>query len=279
MPAFYISSRNAVYCIILIATFAHCKKDTNRPPVSPNDIVEQNPPVLLNVSKQVNEPFGGYYIGLPEHYTETTKAYPTIIFLHGLGQTGNGTSDLHYITNDGIGKVLLDKKLPGNFYVNEKYYSFIVVSPQYSRMPTVEEVNALIDYVEATYRVDKKRLYLSGLSLGARITTLVAASSPERFAAIVPIAGVATNEGFTERCQSIATHQLPVWGLHNVDDPLADIGVFRRFITKINEFSPAIPPRSTIFNVYGHDAWTTALNPQYQEDGLNIYEWMLQYTR
>lgn len=279
MPAFIRLSRHALYGIAVMLLFTQCRKNVYNELVAPNDIVEQNAPALLNVSLRVNDSFGGYCIGLPEHYTQTTKTYPTIIFLHGLGQTGDGGADLQYITNDGIGKVLLEKKMPGSFFVNGKYYSFIVVSPQFSRPPSVEEVSGFIDYVEQTYRVNKQQLYLSGLSLGARITTLVAAAMPERFAAVVPISGVAPNQGFDQRCESIASRSLPVWGLHNADDPLSDVNVFRRFITEINDFDPGVPARSTIFDVYGHDAWTKALDPAYKENDQNIYEWMLQYSR
>jgi hypothetical protein len=82
-----------------------------------------------------------------------------------------------------------------------------------------------------------------------------------------------------ERCRSIAEANLPVWELHNADDPLANVSDAQRFISYISGFNPITPPRFTVFNAYGHDAWTTALDPGYKEDGMNIYEWMLQYTR
>jgi hypothetical protein len=90
---------------------------------------------------------------------------------------------------------------------------------------------------------------------------------------------VANNQGMEERCRIIAESNLPVWELHNSDDPMADVADARRFIAYISGFQPAILPRFTVFDVYGHDAWTTALDPEYQEDGMNIYEWMLQYER
>jgi hypothetical protein len=40
-----------------------------------------------------------------------------------------------------------------------------------------------------------------------------------------------------------------------------------------------IPARLTIFQAGGHDAWTTATDPDYRERGKNIYEWMLASTR
>jgi hypothetical protein len=37
--------------------------------------------------------------------------------------------------------------------------------------------------------------------------------------------------------------------------------------------------KKTIFLVNGHDAWTTTYDPSYKENGLNVYEWMLQFSR
>jgi len=42
---------------------------------------------------------------------------------------------------------------------------------------------------------------------------------------------------------------------------------------------PSPLAKKTIFPVQGHDAWTTTYNPDFRENGLNIYEWMLQYQR
>lgn len=235
--------------------------------------------IFVPVKTRVNPAFGGYYIALPPAYYLGDTTFPLLVFLHGLGQTGNGDTDLHNITFDGIGKLLEEKRFPLSFTSNGQQHSFIVVSPQSSRPPDADEVAQLVTFICDRYRIDEKRIYLSGLSMGARVVTLAAAKFPMRFAAIVPIAGVANNQGMEERCRAIAAAGLPVWELHNSDDPMADVSDARRFIQYIRSFEPSIPPRFTVFDVYGHDAWTTALDPAYREDGMNIYEWMLQYQR
>jgi predicted esterase len=266
-----------VIALIIAVVFSMCKKHMD---ISPDDIVETEQPDLIGVTKQINSVFGGYYISLPKHYSETKKTYPVFIFLHGLGQTGSGDSTgLTYILNDGIGKLLGKKQFPPNFNVDGKSYSFIVVSPQYSTEPTTTQMAQMMTYIMTTYRGDQKRLYLGGLSLGARLTTLIAGSYAQDFAAIVPISGVALNPGIEERCRYIAEHNLPVWVFHNQDDPLANLSDANNFVDLIKSFTPPVLPRMTIFNVYGHDAWTTALNPEYKENGKNMYEWMLQYSR
>jgi len=47
-------------------------------------------------------------------------------------------------------------------------------------------------------------------------------------------------------------------------------------------FKSAVPAKYTEllpFGDNGHDAWTKATDPDYRENGMNIYEWMLQYHR
>jgi predicted peptidase len=271
--------RNAFIAFFLVTVFTCCKKHSDQA-IAPNDIIETEPATVIEVKRKLNTSFVGYYIALPQHYNNTTtKKYPVIIYLHGAGQIGNGTTELNYVLKDGIGKVLDKKKLPPDFNIKGKHFSFIVVAPQTSRIPQVPEVEEFVNYIKNTFRVDEKRVYLSGLSGGSKVATLTAAATPDLFAAMVPMAGVAVNEGLNDRCDSIARHNLPVWAFQNIDDPLADVKDSQKFITTLSGFSPNPLPLLTIFNVYGHDAWTTPLNPEYKEHGMNIYEWMLQYSR
>lgn len=277
MNIFHFLRKNAWLAFILVVVFSHCRKKMLQ--TKTEELPQPEWHMLLPVIWQVNAAFGGYYVALPPHYFENTDTLPLLVFLHGLGQMGNGSTELPYITYDGIGKLIKDKKFPPYFTVKGKKFSFIVVSPQSSRQPAPDEVEGLIDHISSVYRVDKRRIYLSGLSLGGRVVTLVGGKYPLSVAAIVPIAGVATTPGMEDRCKAIAEANLPVWVLHNADDPLANVSDAEKFISYLIGFNSAIPPRFTVFDAYGHDAWTTALDPNYREDGMNIYEWMLQYTR
>ena len=52
-----------------------------------------------------------------------------------------------------------------------------------------DELSALLDEIVEKYKVDKDRIYVTGLSMGGFGTWALAASSPDRFAALVPICG------------------------------------------------------------------------------------------
>jgi hypothetical protein len=70
-----------------------------------------------------------------------------------------------------------------------------------------------------------------------------------------------------------------VWAFHSEDDPQINVTMAKAFTSKINSFKPDIPAKLTVWPTGGHDAWTRAIEPMYKENGMNIYEWMLQYHR
>ena len=78
---------------------------------------------------------------------------------------------------------------------------------------TADSIDAMVEYVKSTHRVDEERIYLTGLSLGGGGTWTYASSRPGKLAAIVPIAG-------TEKAQSLiqAASHVPTWAFHNYND-------------------------------------------------------------
>ena len=103
---------------------------------------------------------------------------------------GNGANDLPLLLRDGIPQLLDEKKFPPVIKVNDTEFALIVLSPQFSRQPAVEEIKSFIDYAIEHYRIDERRIYLSGLSIGGTVTCDVAAAYPSTVAAIVPMSGV-----------------------------------------------------------------------------------------
>jgi len=72
---------------------------------------------------------------------------------------------------------------------------------------------------------------------------------------------------------------VPIWAFHNDYDPSVPSSYTKNYVSYINSFSPAVPAKITIWPVAEHDAWTKATDPNYTENGKNIYEWMLTYKR
>jgi predicted peptidase len=259
-----------------------CRKSNGTPaekPLSSNEVVETAPPVLQAVTSKVNEAIGGYYAGIPARYEQTTKKYPLLVFLPGGGQLGNGQIDLPLLLNDGVMQLLDEQKFPPSFTVKGKSYSFITLSPQFAYYPSDAEVESFILYALKNYRVDTTRIYLGGLSMGGIISTDMGGEFTQQLAAVVAISGVSANEGMDAKARHIAQGKLPLWVFHNTGDPVNNVASSYDFIARIRSYQPAVPPILTLFESDAHDAWTRAINPAYKENEVNIYEWMLQYSR
>lgn len=194
-----------------------------------------------------------YLLFLPEGYDQQ-ESWPLILFLHGAGERGD---DLELVKKHGPPKIVETKKdLP-----------FIVVSPQCK--PNVwwqpMRLIALLDEIVAKYKVDEERIYVTGLSMGGFGTWALAAQTPDRFAAVVPICG--GGEPYWAR----RFPQLPVWAFHGGKDFLVPPRRSEEMVEALKKFGGK--PKLTVYPDAGHDSWTeTYDNPE-------LYEWLLEQKR
>lgn len=196
----------------------------------------------------------GYLLHLPPGYATGRKRWPLILFLHGAGERG---TDLNLVKKHGVAKIV----------EAQPDFPFIVVSPQ---CPTdgwwsSELLAAILDEVEREYRVDNKRIYLTGLSMGGYGTWDLAMAQPHRFAALVPICG---------RGNPLRVHRikhLPIWVFHGAKDkvvPLTNSVDLVRALRKCGA-----KPKFTIYPDAAHDSWTrTYSDPR-------LYKWLLKFSR
>jgi len=242
-----------------------------------NDVVETKPPVQTGITVNVDANIGGFMAALPARYDSTTKRYPLLLFIHGIGELGNGASDLHNAANNATPAQIKNGSFPANFVVNNKNYSFIVVSPQFKNWPANTDVNDMINYAIAHYRIDTTRLYVAGLSMGGGATWEYGAAYASRIAAIVPICGASSPKD--DKAKKIATAGLAVWAFHNEDDPTVSVNNSKDYVSKINSFKANPAAKLTTWPTGGHDAWSKSTDPKFKENNMNMYEWMLQYSR
>jgi predicted peptidase len=164
--------------------------------------------ITLRVAQSDVEVNGLLY--LPADYgRDAQRRWPLIVFLHGSGERG---TDPQRLTNSGLPQYLQDRSdVP-----------FVVVSPQ---LPLGEEwndkgatVNALINAIETQYAIDPQRIYLTGFSLGGFGTWALGFNSPDRFAALVPVAG-----GWEFGSDAVPANicdfaSKPIWVFHGAQD-------------------------------------------------------------
>ncbi len=273
-----------LFAFSCLLVFSACKKEgvTDVPAPPPPPAPPAAPGITMNL-KAVRESVGnsseGYYVGLPSNYDQTTDKYPILIYIPGAGQFGNGAVDLPLLLKDGPIQLVDEKKFPGTFTVGGKTFSMIVFTPQLKWYPSTFSIDGIVEYVKQKFRVDTNRIYLSGLSMGGSLTCDLGGEKPNKLAAIVPMAGVSIDYATSNKCQMIAANNLPVWAFHSNDDQQFAVSKVNEFIAKVNSFNPPVKAKVTVWPNGGHDSWTRALNPAYKENGMNMYEWMLQYHR
>ena len=248
----------------------------------------------LNAVAQVQTPkyvsmianSNGYYECLPNDYNNAGNQaeYPLILFIHGIGELGNGSpAQLPKVLVNGPPKLINQGNFPASFTVGGQTYSFIVISPQFINWPTPADIYNVLNYLESTYRINSNRIYLTGLSMGGGTVWNYAgynSTYANRLAAIIPICGASSPSVF--RANVIAAANLPVWATHNLNDPTCPVSFTNDYINYI-ENAPvpsSIPPKKSIFNASGHDAWSKTYDPNWKEDGThNVYEWLLMQHR
>ncbi|HTI94739.1 MAG TPA: T9SS type A sorting domain-containing protein [Puia sp.] len=227
----------------------------------------------------------GFYEYLPAGYDPaSSKKYPLIVFLHGIGELGNGTTQLPNILDNGIANLIGNGTFPKSFTVNGQTFSFIVIMPQFTNWPGAADASSVLDYAVAHYNVDLNRLYMTGLSMGGGTVWAYAGASivnSQRLAAILPVSGAFDLDA--QGGQNIATAELPVFATQNQDDPTVNVYTTInniKFINSSTNPAPNPPALDTIFPVSGHDSWTTTYNPNIAlHNGLNVYQWLLQFQR
>jgi predicted peptidase len=194
-----------------------------------------------------------YLLSLPAEYSQSRKSWPLVLFLHGAGESGK---DLNKVKTHGPPKIV-EAKGP---------FPFILVSPQCpTRGWNPDVLNALLDAVIKQYRVDKNRVYLTGLSMGGYGTWALATAHPEKFAAIAPICG----GGDPADAKKLA--KLPIWVFHGAKDPTVPIKRSEEMVEALN--AAGAHPKFTVYPEAEHDSWTATYdNPEF-------YQWLLAQNR
>jgi predicted peptidase len=196
-----------------------------------------------------------YWLYLPDEYDAKASAkWPLVLFLHGSGERGD---DLEKV------KVHGPPKLAGE----GKSFPFVLVSPQCpagSRW-NADELSKLVDALANTYRIDRERLYVTGLSMGGGGTWSLVASNPDKFAAAMPICG----RGELEAVEKLA--KTPTWIFIGGKDRAETVQNCHDMAAALKK--AGCDSKLTLYPDLPHDCWTvTYNNPE-------IYDWLLSHKR
>jgi predicted peptidase len=238
--------------IVTILFIGGCKSTVNQTEVKTGQYEQ-------SLEKEIKTTINVHYmLYIPEEYSTSEKEWPLILFLHGAGERG-----------DDLSKVLVHGP-PKLIAKENKKFPFVIVSPQcperdsWSSKMQIATLNALLDEIVSKYRIDQKRIYVTGLSMGGFGTWTLAAAYPDRFAAIAPICG----GGNPEDAEKIA--HLPIWVFHGAKDQTVPIERSEEMVEALKKAGSQV--KFTVYPEANHDSWTvTYENPE-------LYDWFLQHT-
>lgn len=218
------------------------------------------------------------YVHLPEDYYTSTKLYPCIVFVPGIGETGSNVSAL--LVN-GPSR-FIDQGAKMVFDVNGETVTPIVISVQpLTAWPNSTTFNAQLDFILTNWRVDPKRLHLTGLSMGGWVIDQYISDNNQQFRSKVSSAvvmhAVAPNNPFS----AFATFALEGgkwWGIEGANDrrKMDQIAASMNGSVSGSALYTLIPAGQTGST---HCCWNTFYDPNWKPNGDNVYTWMLKQSR
>jgi hypothetical protein len=212
----------------------------------------------------------GYLIYLPEEYKQDSdREWPLIIYLCGSGERGDNL-------------YLMPKIGPLRMALENNTFPFVIAAPGlndlYRTFPD-EYMGAVLDEIISAYNIDKKRVYVTGISMGGEASYRLGMNSPGKITAIAPLCAAnpkyhptMITEGFSpfeplfDRIRNI-----PVRAVHGADDTVIPLSAAQKTVEDFKNAGVNI--ELIVLDDHDHDVWTdTYLS-------MDLYEWFLKYTR
>ena len=196
-----------------------------------------------------------YLVYTPDSYSlKSGQRYPLMVFLHGSGERG---SDLNVVRVHGPFKELSKgRKFP-----------FIIVAPQAAERTSwdPDALHNMLKDITKRYRVDKDRIYLTGLSMGGYGTWAWACAEPKTFAAIAPVCGGGNPS------EAIKLKNIPTWVRHGDADKSVPLQQSIDMVTALKNAGGDV--RFDIIPGGPHDVWSDFYANQ------EVYDWFLTKKR
>jgi phospholipase/carboxylesterase len=147
------------------------------------------------IQRDASEGRGALTLYVPEYYLDT-REWPLIVALHG-GRQGRGS----WAGSGGEGR-----------HPSRPVFLGSTWDPADDAA-----VSGLVDDVAARYRVDRRRVLLTGMSDGATFTFIFGLAHPDRFRALAPLCGVLHPAVLTQGTLENGRN-LPVYMVHGAKD-------------------------------------------------------------
>lgn len=170
-----------------------------------------------------------FRLSLPNNYDEkdlNTK-YPLVIYLHWLGAQGVtneyqlANSFVNGLKESGNECIVFAPLLPSkNMAFSPNFYNNKDMSSLY---------NSALDAVIEKYSIDTNRIYLTGVSMGAHNTWELLNTSPNKYAAAMPV----SYGGRVEIAENVKN--IPILAAHSKDDEAVDFSTSQLIVDRLKE--------------------------------------------
>ena len=177
-----------------------------------------------------------YVLRFPENFKKNKK-YPLVVFLHG------GINSYPRRLNSRILTV-------NSFFIPEND-QYIIASPIKLGIDwSPKKIQDVIADIESQLKIDKKRIYLTGLSMGGRGTFIVAAELPDLFAAIMPLSPHHTPYSYLNLASKVS--HLPIFLHHSTNDKTSKFSVAEKMSDELKKLNA-----NMLFDIgnFGHYGW------------------------
>ncbi len=225
------------------------------------------------------------YVHLPSDYDQTTKNYPTIIFIPGLGEVG---TDPNRLIQNGPGAYLKQ-----GWNGEALGIKFIVISLQPpAAWPNSYSIKQRVDELSKLYRIGD--LYMTGLSMGVWAVLSYSHEYPTEPKAVVSVEGVIPSAGYNsgdgpwaDYIQKYYEAPIKAGQRYVIFEQKNDLRGGSQVIVAANYWKPGSGNYIlTNFGGGGHCCWNEFYGGQGKQPGIfnidginqNIYEWMALET-
>ncbi len=190
---------------------------------------------------------------IPKGYGAPGENYPLIVYLHDEAQS----------VEDGKEQAL--NQSPITHAVSQDEFPYLIAAPisgtdEWEATKLISFLNTL----RQQFEIDPSRIYLTGFDDGADAVWMLSIFYPNRFAAIVPIAGTADPKAVRQNL----TH-LPVWIFHGKKDKVVPVENSLLLMGALKDHNENI--NYTLLQDKGHRIWEDVYHYE------ALYDWFWQF--
>jgi polyhydroxybutyrate depolymerase len=202
------------------------------------------PPRHFEASMDVNGLRRSYIVSLPPSYYTDTTTYALVIGLHGTGGSASQFEETYGFSRkaDEAGFIAIyPNGLAGNGALNIRTWNAGTCCDYASKnnIDDVGFISNLIDKMISGYRIDPKRIYVTGMSNGGMMSYRLAAAIPQKIAAIAPVSSTMVYSP-----QVTQLRPVPILELHSVLDNIVPYG------GGTNQFGYYFPPVDSVLRIW-----------------------------